>query len=193
MFPLNQVLPPLRDFFHPTPSLKHNGLSSPKQLSEDSLVPHFPTFCLEKCDRNKIFPVCLNGFLHLSIKKGQLKDFYVEPCTVSYWQHSPIRWGQTTSVTSSSERTQCTSLPLGKCHLIYKLVAGSSPKRPQRTLIETAIYSYALLIRSPGQRDAQRNSDRASLSADQQVWTDTSVWKWYDDRYQVSPTLWNLA
>lgn len=34
------------------------------------------------------------------------------------------------------------TLPLAKGHVIYKLVAGNSPNRPQRALIEAAICSY---------------------------------------------------
>lgn len=84
-------------------------------------------------------------------KKRQLKDFYVKLSIYSITLATFFHTLGTHSVTLSTERTKCMSLPLGKGHLIYKLVAGSSPNRSQRTLIETAVYSYMYnLFRAQG-------------------------------------------
>ena len=52
------------------------------------------------------------------------------------------------------------SLPLAKGHAIYKRAAGSSPDRPQRTLIETAICSHS----ESWAENHTGNSDRAAHS-----------------------------
>ena len=85
------------------------------------------------------------GSLYPLVQKKEkgLMAFHVKQSTTSHWQHFPTCWRQTVTVTLSNERTKCMSLPLAKGRAIYKQAAGSSPDRPQRTLIETAICSHS--------------------------------------------------
>ena len=122
-----------------------------KQLSKDNLVSHFPTFVwksviiIKYCQLAYIIRQSLST--HQKKKKKGLMAFHVKQSTASHWQRFSTCWRQTVTVTLSNERTKCMSFPLARGHAIYKQAAWSSPDRPQRTLIETAICSHSVLGR----------------------------------------------